>query len=511
MTRQIRLRQDHSSWFDPVLGAYEEQVGQIEQIRWVVRLDESNPTSSWNWYLSLLERSWQNLSLFPMLSRISNLITTKQLLVPIDIGRYSLSKWKLGVSFMPKKPLEGVSSVRGGSRNWRLGPTNKHFDSFLLSLVGCHQIVVKRTLRGKGHRRKLSRMFSAYLRHYRKLTVNRVAKFPFQSTVFAEPRVGGRSWDMTRRVSLARPRTLHSSARASRFQLSWIGGEFTIWTGAGSNVRRLPPISKSPIQFSGRENVAILGLGTRNFLTDTRVTAIWWQKWFSNDGIGTLVANSRNELNRRPLLSNLIPVNANWVMHRSFLASEVWRGRFFVSDTSMFSHFCSRFLEFLFNRRSCLAISSILWQKFSVEETIRCHLWIRKLRNFSKVLGKGFFLTDTVHISYRAFRMKDPHLLINWFANTFKKISFWKYRSLFHFLRYFCRFFLWPTFKELGVKGVRFKLKGKISVSGNARTRTISTSTGVNNFSSYSDRVLHAKRLIPSFTGVMGFQLWLMF
>ena len=171
----------------------------------------------------------------------------------------------------------------------------------------------------------------------------------------------------------------------------------------------------------------------------------------------------------------------------------------------------TRHLEFTFNRKIFIEVSSFELGLLSLVERSRCEIWISKLRNFTRVLGSGFFLSDTIHIIYLSLKFKNPHLMADWLKNTLCKISFWKYRSFFHFLRYIFRFFFWPTFGELSVKGVKFKLKGKISVSGNARTRTISTGAGKNGNGTVENRVLHLSRLIPSFTGVMGFQFWLFF
>ena len=62
-------------------------------------------------------------------------------------------------------------------------------------------------------------------------------------------------------------------------------------------------------------------------------------------------------------------------------------------------------------------------------------------------------------------------------------------------------------FSQLNVKGVKVRLKGKISVSGNSRKRTILYRAGSTSHSTTSLRVLHESNLINTFTGVMGFQI----
>jgi len=66
-------------------------------------------------------------------------------------------------------------------------------------------------------------------------------------------------------------------------------------------------------------------------------------------------------------------------------------------------------------------------------------------------------------------------------------------------------------FKELGVKGFKIKLKGKISVAGNSRKRTILYRIGKTSHSTIDLKVVHEKIIISTFTGVMGFQIWLFY
>jgi len=66
-------------------------------------------------------------------------------------------------------------------------------------------------------------------------------------------------------------------------------------------------------------------------------------------------------------------------------------------------------------------------------------------------------------------------------------------------------------FPELGVKGLKLRLKGKISAAGNSRKRTILYRVGETSHSSINLRVLHEFTTINTFTGVMGFQVWLFY
>jgi len=87
------------------------------------------------------------------------------------------------------------------------------------------------------------------------------------------------------------------------------------------------------------------------------------------------------------------------------------------------------------------------------------------------------------------------------------RISFWKTRSIFRFIRYLYLLYFTPTFSELKIRGLKIKLKGKISVAGNSRKRSILYRTGETSHSHVNLRVSHAKQTISTFTGVLGFQV----
>lgn len=88
-----------------------------------------------------------------------------------------------------------------------------------------------------------------------------------------------------------------------------------------------------------------------------------------------------------------------------------------------------------------------------------------------------------------------------------KRISFWKTRSIFRYLKYVLNVYYYHTFENLDIKGVKFRLKGKISAAGNSRKRTILYRVGKTSHSEVNLRVLHEITTINTFTGVMGLQI----
>jgi hypothetical protein len=108
-------------------------------------------------------------------------------------------------------------------------------------------------------------------------------------------------------------------------------------------------------------------------------------------------------------------------------------------------------------------------------------------------------------------KLKDPFLLSNWVINLFQKISFWKFKSFFRYVRYIFRYFFINIFDIIKVKGIKFQLKGKVSVAGNARTRTVRQVIGKAGYSTFENKVIYDLNLVKTFTGVQGLKIWIFF
>jgi hypothetical protein len=145
------------------------------------------------------------------------------------------------------------------------------------------------------------------------------------------------------------------------------------------------------------------------------------------------------------------------------------------------------------------------------DERATCALWTPRIKVFRKMLGPRLFLNESLTIVYICIKLRDPYLLSAWMLSMFYKISFWKYKLLFRYLYYVLKYFMWPSFANKCIKGLRFQLKGKVSVAGNARTRIVSTSMGATGNGNLNKRVLTHLNLLRTFTGVIGFRTWLSF
>jgi len=69
------------------------------------------------------------------------------------------------------------------------------------------------------------------------------------------------------------------------------------------------------------------------------------------------------------------------------------------------------------------------------------------------------------------------------------------------------RYFFSLHFREFGFKGIKIRLKGKVCVAGNARTRTLLYHIGETSYSTFANRISSDYSTIGTFTGVLGFRV----
>jgi len=170
-------------------------------------------------------------------------------------------------------------------------------------------------------------------------------------------------------------------------------------------------------------------------------------------------------------------------------------------------HTLIRFIENVTGKKPILQFYPFLNQNIPIDDVVRYKQWMPRMRSFERRLGHKFFFEEALHIMHLALTLKDSVIFSSWLKMLMLRINFYKTRSIFRFLRYLFLFYFGPIFNELGAKGLKIKLKGKISVAGNSRKRTILFRSGKTSYSQTNLRVSHHKQTVNTFTGVQGFQV----
>ena len=212
------------------------------------------------------------------------------------------------------------------------------------------------------------------------------------------------------------------------------------------------------------------------------------------------------------LSTNLIPAsqNFNYKVYKNLYSNRL-NLSFRENITPWMYNNIIRFMEFHSGRKVMLDIYSFMYQSIDFNYVVLYKFWLARFSYYERRLGHRFFLEEALHILHMSFSYQDSKLLSSWLKSMIKRISFWKTRFIFRFIRYLFNNYFRFLFKELGIKGLKIKLKGKISVAGNSRKRCILYRVGKTSHSTLDLKVVHTTDTIVTFTGVMGFQIWIFY
>jgi len=167
-----------------------------------------------------------------------------------------------------------------------------------------------------------------------------------------------------------------------------------------------------------------------------------------------------------------------------------------------------QFIENCSGRKTTLLLGPFIENSLSFEDRARCTLWNNRVTGFQRIMGSRIFVHEALAIVVMSIRLQDPTFLSNWIRGMLRRLSFWKYRLIFRYLKFVLRYVLKPNFHLLDFRGVKLRLKGKISVAGNARTRTLFMRIGDTSHSKMTNRVAYDLSYVNTFTGILGFKLW---
>ena len=209
--------------------------------------------------------------------------------------------------------------------------------------------------------------------------------------------------------------------------------------------------------------------------------------------------------------SNLVPDEAfNKNLSKKVLNS--FANRKFREDLiPLYQNTVVRFIEFCTGKKALFQFYPFVNQHISKDYIVRYKRWLPRMGFYERRLGHRFFLEESLHIIHISFVLRDPKIIASWLRAMILRISFWKTRSIFRFLKYLFHNYFTHVFDDVKIKGLKIRLKGKISAAGNSRKRTILYRIGKTSHSEVNLRVVKDFSLVNTFTGVMGFQVYLFY
>ena len=212
-------------------------------------------------------------------------------------------------------------------------------------------------------------------------------------------------------------------------------------------------------------------------------------------------------LKLRMVFTKLVTVKTNYFFLKKYLKFRKKNNKncFFFGRSVVFgflNNFLLHFFQFFFKKK-------ILF-------------FFKKKRRFKNIIFFNFFKkikppygirldrTELLYIIYYSLLLKDSVFFLNYCCNVFENNHIRTHRRFFFFLKKIfrkCRFF----FKRLKVRGIFLDLKGKISVTGNAKKRRLYFRCRWHSLTRKRLKLAFKKHIIKTTTGVLGITAYIFF
>lgn len=224
------------------------------------------------------------------------------------------------------------------------------------------------------------------------------------------------------------------------------------------------------------------------------------------------------------------------IYHNSFIKTHYCRVlKFkiykFLKD-SQFSDLLVRLVENISNFKTLIFINRSLYEQLTFKEwvkfdilrrrfwsSVRVHYWKLNTRYlqqpityaYGKMPSPAFYWFEITLICFLFYKLKDVTILITYLFNKMKRMSLFKHRNFLRRIFFILRVLFYEIGPWYAIEGVKIKLIGKISVTGNARTRTMHFKEGLVSNSNMNIRSDYNFTIINTNTGCLGLSIWLFF
>lgn len=130
-----------------------------------------------------------------------------------------------------------------------------------------------------------------------------------------------------------------------------------------------------------------------------------------------------------------------------------------------------------------------------------------KLRTFHRL----FFVKDFISLMAISFHQKNANLFLRWVVKFMERISPRLHRKFLSFFKLFLVRLYTRNYPSVTHKGFKLTVKGKISVTGNAKKRTQRITCGAYSLSKKSHKISYAKSVVHTPTGVLGLKCFIFY
>ena len=200
-----------------------------------------------------------------------------------------------------------------------------------------------------------------------------------------------------------------------------------------------------------------------------------------------------------------------YIIHRKFIMLSTSTSKLFKYFTTIYLESLIKFFEYVMGMRVIVYLKRFNFKIFNLLEKIIISLQTKYFYTLKFLIPHKIEYRFLLEILFLAFKLKNIKILSNILAKIFKNVYFWRYRNFFFLLKKYILFLFLIYLKDLNYLGIKIKIKGKIGTSGNSRTKILQLLCGQTKKSTSSFRIVHDYRVIPTFTGCIGINIWFIF
>ena len=175
------------------------------------------------------------------------------------------------------------------------------------------------------------------------------------------------------------------------------------------------------------------------------------------------------------------------------------------------NRFILNFLQFLFKTKIHFSIKKLWYQAYNLERLKNHNLTIIKIKKYTRKMKNYKFINNFYKVLWISMRIKDSNFFLKWFCYRIELLFFKLHKNIPYLINIILKNFYKKLFTQTQIKGVFFSLRGKISVTGDAKKRHVHVKYGKHSSSTKNLRISMSKSQIKTKTGVMGVTFGLFF
>jgi hypothetical protein len=147
--------------------------------------------------------------------------------------------------------------------------------------------------------------------------------------------------------------------------------------------------------------------------------------------------------------------------------------------------------------------------EFVTECISHCSEVFLLFKKLNKKFFKQFQLVQFMELLFFSFLKKDLNYFIKFFKFILENMFLKKHKKVFYAFDFILNKFFTKIFFFTKVRGFRFEIAGKISVTGNSKTRNKIVSFGAYSLTNKSLKISYLQDTVRTTTGVLGIKTYL--